>query len=206
MMHKLALTLMLSTSWAVFADDDDALDPQPCKFTAYTAVGTVSGQCTTEDMPTPGYNSRWKLTLIFDAQSEPLARGLKPDQFCDMMRAQSTAKGVDNVVLPLWGNLRIIPLNPEYFDQVKKTAPIYETTPNLVTIRQTGDSPYTLEMTFEEPEEYFNPALKMPSAEWWGQFLESYYRLGTNRTSGFSVDGRSPISHPASKAQARSSN
>ena len=192
-MHKLALTFMLlATSLTAFAGDD-ALDPQPCKFKAYTAVGNVSGQCTTQDMPTPGYNSRWKLTLIFDAETESLARGLKPDQFCDLMRAQSTAKGVDNVVLSLWGNLRINPLNPEYSDQVKNTAPIYETTPNLVTIRQTGDSPYTLEMTFEEPAEYFNPALKMPSAEWWSQFLQSYNRLGTNRTDGFSVDGWSPI-------------
>jgi len=28
----------------------------------------------------------------------------------------------------------------------------------------------------------------MPSAEWWSKYLQSFYRLGTNRPNGFSVD------------------
>ena len=51
---------------------------------------------------------------MFDAKTEALARGLRPDQFCNRMRAQSTAKGVDSMTPQRRGDLRIIPLNPEY--------------------------------------------------------------------------------------------
>ena len=197
-MNRYVLAAVLLLPLIALADDET--DPQPCKFKAHTAVGTVSGACITQDMPTPGYNSRWTLTLIFDAKTEALARGLKPDQFCDMMRAQSTASGVDEVVLSLWGDLKITPLDPEYNDQIKQTAPLYETTPNLVTISQVSDSPYTLLMLFEEPAAYFNPVMRLPSQEWWSEFLKSYYHMGTNRPNGFSIDGGVV---PPSRAQAK---
>jgi hypothetical protein len=183
-MTRLPLIALLACL-PVFASDDD---PSPCRFQAHTAIGTVSGDCATLDMPTSGFNSRWKLTLVFDEKSATLARQLKPDQFCDLVRAQSTENGTDRIVLSLWGDLEVVPTDPEYFDQIQETAPIYETRPNVITISQTSDAPYTLEILFEEPEEYFDVALRMPSAEWWSRFLQSYYRLGTNRADGFSID------------------
>jgi hypothetical protein len=186
-MVKLILAALLLW-WPALADDNSDDDVSMCRFQAHTTVGTVSGDCTTQDLPTHGYNSRWQLALTFDDKTATLARQLKPDQFCDMVRAQSTEDGTDIVVLSLWGDLEIVPSDPEYFDQVKETAPTYETRPNIITISQTSDSPLTLEILFEEPEEYFDVATRTPSAEWWGLFQQSLYRLGTNRPNGFSID------------------
>jgi hypothetical protein len=185
----LKLTLAALLLWSpMLADDNSDDDVSPCRFQAHTTAGTVSGDCATQDLPTHGYNSRWKLALTFDGKTAALARQLKPDQFCDLVRAQSTEDGTDIVTLSLWGDLEIVPSDPEYFDKIKETAPTYETRPNIITISQTGDSPFTLEILFEEPEEYFNLATRAPSAEWWALFQQSLYRLGTNRPDGFSID------------------
>lgn len=185
-MIRLPLAALLVASLTlVWADDDDV---SPCNFKAHTAVGTVSGACASEQLPAPGFNVRWKLALTFDAETTPVARQIKPDQFCDMVRAQSSADGTDIVVLSLWGDLEVVPTENEYLDSIKETAPLYETRPNLITISQTSDSPLILEILFEEPEEYFDPVMRLPSAEWWSNYLQSFYRLGTNRPDGFSLD------------------
>jgi hypothetical protein len=150
-------------------------------------AGRFPAPCVTEQLPASGFNSRWKLTLTFDAETTPLARQLKPDQFCDMVRAQSAEDGTDIVVLSLWGNLEVVPSEDEHLDFTKSTAPLYETRPNVVTISQASDSP---------PEEYFDPVLRLPSAEWWSNYLQSYYRLGTNRPDGFHLDALQPPQRP----------
>ena len=178
------------------SDESNKEEIMDCTFQAHTTVGDISGTCTTQDLPTAGFNSRWKVTLTFDDKTSSLARQLKPDQFCDLVRAQSTADGTDIVELSLWGDLEVVPSDPEYKDQIKKTAPIYETRPNVITISQTSDTPYVLELLFEEPVEYFDLALRMPTPEWWAHFLTSFYRLGTNRPGGFSID---TAAHPTAR-------
>ena len=93
--------------------------------------------------------------------------------------------GTDIIILTLWGDLRVLPAKGEYRDLIKETAPIYETRPNLITISQTSDSPLILELLFEEPADYFDPVKRVPSADWWTDYLKAFYRLGTNRPDGF---------------------
>ena len=189
-MIKLSATAVLvsalvSTAMTVRADDDYNY-PQPCTFQAHTTVGTVSGTCATLQVPLPGYHSRWTLTLHFDAASMALASGLKPDQFADMVRTQSAENGTDIIVLGLWGDLEVVPTKAEYLADIKAASPLYETRPNLITITQTKASPLTLQLLFEEPADYLNLETRKPSADWWNEYLRSYYRLGTNRPTGFS--------------------
>jgi hypothetical protein len=63
---------------------------------------------------------------------------------------------------------------------------LYETRPNQITVARTGDAPLTLEFLFEERASDFDPVLRVPYRDWVIGYLESYYRLGTNRTDGFS--------------------
>ncbi len=187
-MIKLISTALLFFPTVLVHADDDYYDnyPEPCTFTAHTNAGTVSGTCATIQVPLPGYHSRWTLTLEFDAASTMFATQLKPDQFADMVRTQSAEDGTDLLILPLWGDLEVVPTKLAYLNMLKATAPLYETRPNLITITQTSNAPFTLVMLFEEPAEYLNLAARMPSPEWWSKYVESYYRLGTNRTTGFS--------------------
>src|ERR1700689_4680512 len=97
-----AILLLVSTAMLVRAQDNNYVEP--CTFTAHTAVGTVTGTCETQEAPLPGYYFRWTLTLQFDAASMTLATQLKPDQFDDMVRTQSTEQGTDIIVLGLWGD------------------------------------------------------------------------------------------------------
>jgi hypothetical protein len=184
-MIKVIAHVILACS-AILASPDTDTDIEPCTFQAHTTVGTVSGKCGTQQLSLPGYHSRWALTLQFDTMSTTLARQLKPDRFADMVRTQSVENGTDIIVLGLWGDLEVIPTDPEYLDQLKAKAPLYETRPNLITITQTRASPLTLQLLFEEPADYLNLETRRPSIEWWNEYLRSYYRLGTNRPTGFS--------------------
>jgi hypothetical protein len=56
----------------------------------------------------------------------------------------------------------------------------------LITVSQLSNTPFTLELLFEEPQDYLNLVSRMPGLEWWDKYLKSYYRLGTNRPTGFS--------------------
>jgi hypothetical protein len=139
-------------------------------------------------MSREGYHFRWTLTLNFDAASTPLGSRLKPDQFADMMRTQSVEDGTDIIILPLWGDLEVLPTIPAYLQAVQTSSPLYETRPALITVSQLSNTPFTLELLFEEPQDYLNLVSRMPGLEWWDKYLKSYYRLGTNRPTGFSGD------------------
>jgi hypothetical protein len=180
----LVLTLLVSTTMVVRAQGYNY--PEPCTFQAHTTVGTVSGTCATLQVPLPGYHTRWTLTLQFDAASTTLASQLRPDQFADMVRTQSVENGTDIIVLGLWGDLEVVPTNQEYLNDLKAASPLYETRPNLITITQTSTSPFTLQLLFEEAADYLNLETRRPSEGWWREYLRSYYRLGTNRPTGFS--------------------
>jgi hypothetical protein len=192
------VSALVSTAMTVRADDDYNY-PQPCTFQAHTTVGTVSGTCATLQVPLPGYHSRWTLTLHFDAASMALARGLKPDQFADMVRTQSAENGTDIIVLGLWGDLEVVPTVPEYLADIQASAPTYETRPNLITITQTSTSPLKLQLLFEEPADYLNLDTRRPSEEWWREYQRSYYRLGTNRPTGFSGSDATVRKPPAKR-------
>jgi hypothetical protein len=187
-MVKLIATALLLFLVVLVRADDNYYDnyPEPCTFTAHTNAGTVSGTCATLQVPLPNYHSRWTLTLQFDAASTMFATQLKPDQFADMVRTQSAEDGTDLIILPLWGDLEVVPTKLAYLNMLKATAPLYETRPNLITITQTSNAPYTLVMLLEEPADYLDLVARMPSQEWWTRYMESYYRLGTNRPTGFS--------------------
>jgi hypothetical protein len=187
MFKLIAIALFLFPAVLVRADDDyyDKY-PEPCTFTGHSNAGTVSGTCATLQVPLPNYHSRWTLTLVFDAASTMFATQIKPDQFADMVRTQTAEDGTDLVILPLWGDLELVSTKLAYLNLLKATAPLYETRPNLITITQTSNAPYTLVMLFEEPADYLDLVARMPSQEWWTKYIESYYRLGTNRPTGFS--------------------
>jgi len=182
----LLLAALLFAPLTVLRADDDSDEVEPCSFVAHTPVGTLSGACTTQNIPTPGFKEYWKLTLTFDGQSETQAARLQSDSFYDMFRSQSLEDGSSTLILPLWGDFVLKPDDPEYLNEIQATAPIYETRPHEITISIVSTAPLTVEFLFTEHSKDFNVARRSPSAEWMIKYLESFYRLGTNRPDGFS--------------------
>jgi len=184
---KILLLVVLLFAPPIFLRaDDDSGEVEPCSFVAHTPVGTLSGACTTQNIPTPGFKEYWRLTLTFDSQSATQAARVQPDSFYDMFRSQSLEDGSSTLILPLWGDFVLKPDDPEYLDEIQATAPIYETRPHEITISVVSTAPLTIEFLFTEHSKDFNVARRSPSAEWMIKYLESFYRLGTNRPDGFS--------------------
>ena len=185
-MKTVPFALLLLCTHAPLCADDALSEMQPCSFVAHTPIGTLTGKCTTQNIPTPGFREYWKLTLIFDQESAVLATRLQPDHFYDMFRSQSLEDGSSTVILPLWGDLLVRPSQPEYLAEIQATAPLYETRPHEITISQISNAPLTVEFLFEESTRDFEPVRRSPSLEWIVKYLKSFYRLGTNRPDGFS--------------------
>ncbi len=181
------LAVLLLLSFAALRADDAPGELETCTFVAHTPVGTLSGACMTQNLPAPGFRERWKLTLTFDQHSAEQAAKVQPDQFYDMFRAQSLEDGSSALILPLWGDLLVVPDTPEYISEVQATAPLYETRPHRITISQISNVPFTLEFLFEERTEDFDSARRSPSPEWMLKYLSSFERLGTNRPDGFAL-------------------
>jgi len=181
---KIFAVLLLLPLSALRAGDDSG-ELETCTFLAHTPVGTLSGVCTTQNLPAPGFRERWKLTLTFDRQSAEQAAKLQPDKFYDMFRAQSLEDGSSALILPLWGDLLVVPDAPEYISEIRATAPLYETRPHRITISQMSNQPLTLEFLFEERSKDFDPVSRSPSPAWMLKYLTSFERLGTNRPDGF---------------------
>src|SRR5206468_1046720 len=97
----------------------------------------------------------------------------------------SLEDGSSALILPLWGDLLVVPDTLEYISEIQATAPLYETRPHRITISQTSNAPLTLEFLFEERTEDFDPVCRTPSSEWMLKYLASFERLGTNRPDGF---------------------
>jgi hypothetical protein len=185
-MRRLLLVLFLLCSPAFLLAVDAPGEVQPCFFVAHTPIGTLTGNCTTQNIPTPGFREYWKLTLTFDQQSAGEAARLRPDHFYDMFRSQSLEDGSSTVILPLWGDFLIKPSDSEYIVEIQATAPIYETRPHEITISQISNAPLTLEFLFKEHSGDFDPVRRSLSFGWILKYLESFRRLGTNRPDGFS--------------------
>jgi hypothetical protein len=185
-MNRLLLALFLICPPAILRADDAPGEVQPCSFVAHTPIGTLTGNCTTQNIPTPGFREYWKLTLTFDQQSAGEAARLQPDHFYDMFRSQSLEDGSSTVILPLWGDFLIKPSDPEYVVEIQASAPLYETRPHEITISQISNAPLTVGLLFEEHSRDFDPARRSLSLEWILKYLESFRRLGTNRPDGFS--------------------
>ena len=181
----LFIALLFASSVSLRAEDDPA-EVEPCTFVAHTPVGTLSGACTTQNIPTPDFKEYWKLTLTFDEQSATQAAMLQPDYFYDMFRSQSLEDGSSTLILPLWGDFVLKPDSPEYLDEIQATAPLFETRPHEITISVVSTAPLTVEFLFTEHSKDFNVARRSPSAEWMIKYVESFRRLGTNRADGFS--------------------
>ena len=181
----LLVALLLAPSMFLRADDDPD-EVEPCTFVAHTPVGTLSGACTTQNIPTPDFQEYWKLTLTFDEQSATQAAKVQTDYFYDMFRSQSLEDGSSTLILPLWGDFVLKPDSPEYLAEIQATAPLYETRPHEITISVVSTAPLTVEFLFTEYSKDFEVARRSPSAEWMIKYLESFYRLGTNRPDGFS--------------------
>ena len=80
-MRRLLIVLFLLCSPAFLRADDARGEVQPCFFVAHTPIGTLTGNCTIQNIPTPGFREYWKLTLTFDQQSADEAARLRPDHF-----------------------------------------------------------------------------------------------------------------------------
>jgi hypothetical protein len=185
----LKIPLLVALLFALFTllqADDDSGEVEPCSFVAHTPVGTLSGACTTQNIPTPGFKEYWKLTLTFDEQSATQAARLRPDYFYDMFRSQSLEDGSSTLILPLWGDFFLKQDDPEYLAEIQASAPLYETRPHEITISIVSTAPLIVEFLFTEHSKDFNVAQRSPSTEWMIKYLESFYRLGTNRPDGFS--------------------
>ncbi|HLW75506.1 MAG TPA: hypothetical protein VKS01_00955 [Bryobacteraceae bacterium] len=170
--------------------------PEPCSFKGHVTYGDIAGKCSTLQLNLPGYHVRWALTLKFTKDTEAVARQLLPDQFADMVRAQSLSDGSDVIVLPLWGDLKVQETDPDYRAMIAAAAPIYETRPNMITVSIVEDSPRTIQILFEEPESFLDLTTRQPSAGWWTLFQQAYYRLATNRNNGFSIPDTSGSARP----------
>src|SRR5258708_22482495 len=118
-MKRLLLTLLLLYSSVALHADDDSDEVEPCTFVAHTPVGTLSGKCTTQNLPATGFSEHWRLTLTFDPQSAGQAAKIEVDQFYDMFRAQSLGDGSSALSLPLWGDFHLIPDDPEYLAEIE---------------------------------------------------------------------------------------
>jgi len=185
MKRWLYVLFLLVTQVSVRADDSSG-EVEPCSFVAHTPVGTLAGTCATQNLPTPGFREFWKLTLTFDQQSADRAGKLASCEFYDMFRSQGLEDGSSTIILPLWGDLLIMPAEAEYRVEIQATAPLYETRPHKITISQINDAPLTIEFRFEENSRDFDPATRLPSLQWMANYLESFRRLATNRPNGFS--------------------
>lgn len=195
-MFRLSVILLFALLPA-FALADDEEELVPCTFTGHTNAGAVSGTCNTQQRLLPNYHARWALIMQFDKNTELVARQLQNDYFADMVRTQSAEDGSDIVLLSLWGDLKLNAVTDEYIALIKSVAPISETRPNFITVTITKDSPFTVEILFEEPDDCLNLVTRQPSQEWWTQYWASYPRLSTNRTDGFtSSDGGGGVSKP----------
>jgi len=196
-MFRFTVVLLLVFLPALTLADDDDAELVPCKFTGHTNTGTVSGTCNTQQRLLPKYHARWAAILEFDAQSTAVAQQIQNDQFADMVRTQATADGADVVVLTLWGDLKLDSVTEEYMELIESVAPISETRPNFITVTRTKDSPLTIEVLFEEPDDCLDLVTRQVSAGWWTAYWASYPRLSTNRTDGFtSSDGGGGVSKP----------
>lgn len=189
-----AILLCLLIPTFALADDDELV---PCKFTGHTNAGSISGTCNTQQRILPGYHARWALIMQFDNNTEVIARKLPNDQFADMVRTQSAEDGSDIIGFTLWGDLKVNAVTEEYIELIQSVAPISETRPNFITVTKTSDAPYTLEILFEEPDACLDLVSRQPSVAWWTAYWSSFYRLGTNRSDGFtSSDGGGGVSKP----------
>ncbi len=183
----LFIALLFAPSTFLRADDDsgEAEHPAPLWRTRQS-THFPAASCTTQDIPTPGFKEYWKLTLTFDQQSATQAAKLQPDHFYDMFRSQGLEDGSSTLILPLWGDFLLKFDSPGYVAETQVTAPIYETRPHEITISVVSNAPLTVEFLFTEDSKDFNLVRRSPSAEWMIKYLESFYRLGTNRPDGFS--------------------
>jgi hypothetical protein len=189
--------ILLFAFLPAFALADDAEELVPCTFTGHTNAGSISGTCNTQQRPLPNYHARWALIMQFNNNTELVARQLSNDYFADMVRTQSAEDGSDIIGFTLWGDLKLNAVTDEYIQLIKSVAPISETRPNFITVTKTKDSPYTLEVLFEEPDDCLNLVTRQPSQAWWTQYWASYPRLSTNRPDGFtSSDGGGGTSKP----------
>jgi len=173
----IVLALGLFHALCLPADADDATELYACSFIGHTPAGTLTGSCTTQGQPEPGYIARWKFTVTLDQQSSAAAAAIKPDQFYDMLRGQCLEDGSFTTILPLWGDFLVRPEDPEYIGGNIACAPIYQVAPSVITISQTSASPVILEFLIEERQLDYDERAGLPTQEWTFQYLESFRRL-----------------------------
>jgi hypothetical protein len=161
---------------------DDAAELYACTFIGHTPAGTLTGSCTTQGAPEPGYIARWKFTLTFDQQSASAAAAIKPDRFFDMLRGQCLEDGSFTTILPLWGDFLVKPEDPDYANGNRACAPMYQVAPSVITISRTSSSPLTLELLIEERPLDYNQGSGLPTPEWTLYYLESFQRMQFNST------------------------
>jgi hypothetical protein len=164
---------------ALLAADAESAEIYSCSYFAHTPAGNVTGKCTTQSLPEQGFISRWKLTLTFDAGSETAAAKIRPDVFSDMIRGQCLNDGSFTTVIPFWGELVIKPDDPDYLHGNQTCAPVYQVSPNLVSLVRTNDNPVTLQFLFEVRPVDFNAAQGLPTLDWMVRYLQSFQRLAS---------------------------
>jgi len=177
-MWRVAFVLLMSTG-CLLADADES-EVYVCTFMAHTPVGTLNGDCTTQSLQDENSISRWKMTLTFDQQSAATALQLKTENFYDLVRTQCLADGSFTTIMPLWGDLVIMPEDSDYLAGNRACSPAAQTVPDLITISKTSDSPLTLAFLFDERREDFDVALGIPTRQWLAHYWESFQRLSGN--------------------------
>jgi len=179
-MQKFAFVLLMSTGSHCLLADADNSEVYTCSFLAHTPVGTLGGDCTTQSLQDANSISRWKMTLTFDPQSSATALQLNADTFYDLVRTQCLADGSFTTIMPLWGDLVIMPEDSDYLAGNRACSPAAQTVPDLITISKTSDSPLTLAFLFDERRVDFDLTLGLPTSQWLAHYWESFQRLSGN--------------------------
>jgi hypothetical protein len=179
-MQKFAFVLLMSTGCHCLLADAENSEVYTCTFMAHTPVGTLSGDCTTQSLQDENSISRWKMTLTFDQHSAPMALKLKTDSFYDLVRTQCLDDGSFTTIMPLWGDLVIMPRDPDYLAGNRACSPAAQTVPDMITMSQTSDSPLTLAFLFDQRRVDFDVTLGLPTRRWIAHYWESFQRLSGN--------------------------
>lgn len=176
---KLLLTsaLLLAFAVSLSATDDETNEIYSCGFLAHTPAGILTGNCTTQSIPAPDFLSRWKFTLTIDSPGTPVAGGIAPDIFFDVVRTQCLEDGTFTTVIPLWGDFVVKPADPDYVRGNQACAPIWQVAPSMITLSRTSETPPTFQFLFEVRPADFELAQGVPTLDWIARYLQSFQRL-----------------------------
>src|SRR4051812_39984413 len=96
-----------------------------------------------------------------------------------MVRGQCLHDGSFTNIMPLWGDYVIKPEDPDYVNGNIACAPLYQVSPNKITLTR-GATPLTFQFLYEEKAADLDSGSGLPSADWLSHYFDSFRRLQKN--------------------------